>query len=266
MTTKELENITAQALDLVKEVAGFIKEQLGQVAAADIADKGVNSLVSYVDRESEKRLVAGLKKISPQAVFLTEEETVDTVVGDLKWIIDPLDGTTNFLHQVPVFAISVGLEYRGTMVAGVVGELMREEYFYAWQGGGAHLNGQRIAVSAADKLFDSCICIGLPPAEGVLYQQTLHLLAEFLPVTRGVRNLGAAAVEAVYVACGRFDAFMEQGLSPWDIAAGVIIVEEAGGKVTDIRGGQDQVYGRSFVASNGRLHQALLDAAGTLPG
>lgn len=261
MTDAELKKITLETVALVKEVATFIREQLGRVTAEDISDKGVNSLVSYVDRESEKRLVEGLKRITPAAVFLTEESTVAAESGSLKWILDPLDGTTNFLHRVPLFAISAGLEYEGKMVAGVVGELMREEYFYAWKGGGAFLNGEKLAVSNTARLFDSCICVGLPSVEGPLYHNTLHLLSCFLSTTRGVRNLGAAAVEMAYVACGRFDAFMELGLAPWDVSAGCLLIEEAGGRVSDIEGKDDYIYGKSILASNGRLHETLLKAA-----
>ena len=260
MTTITLQDITLQAVEQVKEVAAFIRFQLGRVSSADILDKGTHSLVSYVDRHAEELLVAGLQQITPDAVFLTEEQTVAAGEGELKWIIDPLDGTTNFLHGVPLFAISAGLEYQGRIVVGVVAELMREEYFWAWEGGGAYLNGQRLGVRTSQQLFDACICIGLPADSGVLYRDTLHLLSCLLPVTRGVRNLGAAAVEIAYVACGRFDAFIELGLSPWDVAAGALLVQEAGGRVTDAGGGDDYIYGRAFVATNGSLHEALLKA------
>lgn len=261
MRDTELKKITLETVELVKVVAAFIREQLGRVTADDISDKGVNSLVSYVDRESEKRLVEGLRQITPSAVFLTEENTVAPESGSLKWIIDPLDGTTNFLHRVPIFAISAGLEYEGKMVVGVVCELMREEYFYAWKGGGAFLNGEKLAVSKTSRPFDACICIGLPAVEGPLYRHTLHLLSSFLPTTRGVRNLGAAAVEMAYVACGRFDAFIELGLAPWDVSAGCLLIEEAGGRVSDIEGKDDYIYGKSILASNGRLHESLREAA-----
>ncbi|MDP4712214.1 MAG: inositol monophosphatase [Saprospiraceae bacterium] len=259
MTTTAWQDIALQTVEAVKEVAAFIRSQLGRVGSADILDKGTHSLVSYVDRRAEEMLVAGLQKITPDAVFLTEEQTVAPVAGELKWIIDPLDGTTNFLHGVPLFAISAGLEYQGRIVVGVVAELMREEYFWAWAGGGTFLNGKQVGVRRSERLFDACICIGLPADQGALYRDTLHLLSRLIPATRGVRNLGAAAVEIAYVACGRFDAFIELGLSPWDVAAGALLVQEAGGKVTDAAGGADYLYGGAFVATNGALHPEVLE-------
>ncbi|MFQ5445457.1 MAG: inositol monophosphatase family protein [Saprospiraceae bacterium] len=239
-----------QTCQLVEEVAGFIRNEVGKVGREQITDKSLNSLVSYVDKTAEERLVAGLRKLLPGAVFLTEEATVGQEEGEFRWIIDPLDGTTNFLHQLPCFAVSVALRQGEQTILGVVYEVNRRECFHAWRGGGAFLNDRKIRVSKTEKLHDSLIATGFPYRDYERLPSYFIAFEYFMKNTRGLRRFGAAAVDLAWVACGRFDAFFEYGLSPWDVAAGVLIVQEAGGVVSDFRRGSDYLFGEELVAAN----------------
>jgi myo-inositol-1(or 4)-monophosphatase len=238
----DLSNLCTQTLTLVQEVAVFIAKELGQVEEIEVKAEQFNNLVSYVDKSSEQKLIEGLSRLLPEAVFLAEENTRAQASGDWRWIIDPLDGTTNFLHQLPCFAISVGLEHQGEMVLGVVHEISRSESFYAWKNGGAYLNGKRIQVSQRAGLREALIATGFPYHDFTrleAYQKTNeHLMRH----TRGIRRWGAAAVDLAYVACGRYDLFFEYHLQPWDVAAGGLLVLEAGGRVQDFQGMQEKCW------------------------
>ena len=199
-----------------------------------------------------------LLAITPTAVFLTEEDTVENTEGDLRWIIDPLDGTTNFLHQIPIFSISIALEVNQELVIGIVHEINQSESFYAWKNGGAYLNGHPIQTKKEPNLKNSLVATGWPSRNFELLPAYLNTLQSFLTNTRGMRRLGSAAVDLSYVACGRFDAYFEYGLSPWDAAAGIVIVEEAGGKVTDFKNGNNYLHGQQIVASNGLIHEQMM--------
>ena len=203
-----------------------------------------------MDKQAEIQLVSGLKQLIPDATFLTEEETVAQETGDYLWIIDPLDGTTNFLHQIPTFAVSVALQHKGTTILGVVYEVNQQECFYAWKGGGAFLNDQPISVSATTSVEDSLMATGFPYYDYDRMEAYLKVLRFCMFKTRGIRRLGAAAVDLAYVACGRFDAYFEYSLSPWDLAAGAFIVQEAGGVVSDFQGGDNYLYGKELVVGN----------------
>ncbi len=250
MNQLELEIICAQSRLVIDKAADFIQDELGKVAAKDIDVKSVNSLVSYVDKGSEKMLVAGLSEVLPQAVFITEEETTEALKGDYRWIIDPLDGTTNFLHQLPFFAISVALQYQEKTILGIVCEVNKREMFYAWKGGGSWLNGKAIKVNDNTVMQDAMIATGFPYYDYQFVPAYLKTLEFFMLKTRGIRRFGAAALDLVYVACGRFDAYYEYSLSAWDVAAGALIVEEAGGKVTDFNGGDNYIFGREVIAGS----------------
>jgi myo-inositol-1(or 4)-monophosphatase len=238
-----------QVVAICREAGVFIRSARGQVLETDIIEKDHNSLVSYVDTGSEKILVEKLKALLPDSTFLTEENTVEQAAGNLRWIIDPLDGTTNFLHQIPVFAVSVALELSGEIVLGVVLEVNRDEAFYAVKGQGAYLDGSVIQVKNAP-LSQALIATGFPYYDYTKTEQYLRALGAFMQQSRGVRRLGAAAVDLAYVACGRFDGFFEYSLAPWDVAAGALIVQEAGGFVEDFHAGQDWLFGRSIVAGS----------------
>ena len=245
-----LKHLCQQTCQIVTNTASFLRSELGKVSSQQIETKSLNSLVSYVDKQAEIQLVNGLKEILPDSTFLTEEETVVQEKGEYLWIIDPLDGTTNFLHQIPTFSVSVALQHQGATILGVVYEVNREECFYAWKGGGAFLNEKSISVSQTTKMQDSLVATGFPYYDYKWVAPYLEVLRYCMFNTRGIRRIGSAAVDLAYVACGRFDAYFEYSLSPWDLAAGAFIVQEAGGLVTDFQGGDNYLYGKELMVGN----------------
>lgn len=255
----DLVPIQEQVIVAVNKVSDFILSEIGKLHHNDVKTKALNSLVTYVDKTSEELLVNALKSIIPEAAFHTEEDTVAVSEGDWQWIIDPLDGTTNFIHQVPVFAISVGLKYKGEIVLGVVKELNRNECFYATKNKGAYLNGKKISVSHTPQLSDSLVATGFPYYDYDRLENYLEVLKVLMTSTRGIRRMGSAAVDLCYTACGRFDMYFEYSLSPWDVAAGALIVKEAGGFVSDFKGGEHWLYGREIVATNATLKEDVLN-------
>jgi myo-inositol-1(or 4)-monophosphatase len=255
---ENLEYLCLEACKIVTETANFINSKLGNVQKSEIEEKSLNSLVSFVDRTAEAQLVEGLSRLLPGSVFLTEEETVIAQSGDYKWIIDPLDGTTNFLRQLPYFAISVALQYQQQTVVGVVYEVVRKECFYAWRNGGAFINGKKIKVSENSELKNSLIGTGLPDKVGNWLPNYLKAYEYFQQNTLGLRRYGAAAIDMVYVACGRFDAYFQYGLYPWDVAAGALIVQEAGGTLSDFKGGENYLFGKEMIASNSLVSASVL--------
>jgi myo-inositol-1(or 4)-monophosphatase len=254
----DLSALCDKVADLARTTGGFIRHEGKSFDLSRIEYKGFNDLVSYVDKQSEVQLVAGLKELLPEAGFITEEGTVKPSEADYTWIIDPLDGTTNFLHGVPCYSVSIGLHHREEVVLGVVYEINLDECFYAWKGGGAFLNGSQIQVTTAPTLRDSLIATGYPYSSMEMTELYLKILGSYMGKTHGVRRLGSAAADLAYVAAGRFEGFFEFNLNPYDVAAGVILVQEAGGKVTNFRGGGDPVFGREIVASNGHVHDEMV--------
>ncbi len=254
----DLSKLCQKALEVVLEVGEFIRSQKGRVGADRIEEKSKNSLVSYVDQTAEEKLVQGLGGLLEEPTFLTEEGTVIARKGTYRWIIDPLDGTTNFLHNIPAFSVSVGLEHNDELVLGIVYEVNQDECFYAWKDGGAYMNGAQIQVSPAAKLADSLLATGFPYYDYSLMQKYLGTLQDLMKDTRGIRRLGSAAVDLAYVACGRFEGFFEYSLNPWDVAGGVVLVREAGGMVTDFKGGPNYLFGGSILAASPAIHQAML--------
>lgn len=238
----ELSSLCTQALALVQEVAQFIAQEVGKVEAVEVKAEQFNNLVSYVDKTSEQKLIAGLGALLPGSVFLAEEGTAAQETGEWRWVIDPLDGTTNFLHQLPCFAISVGLEHHGVMVLGIVHEVSRNESFYAWKDGGAYLNGRRIQVSQRDGLREALVSTGFPYHDFSRIEAYQKVSEYLMRHTRGIRRWGAAAVDLAYVACGRYDFFFEYHLQPWDVAAGGLLIQEAGGVVGDFQGTQEKCW------------------------
>ncbi len=253
----QLENITQQILQICADVASFINEQSGKLQKSDIIEKGTHDLVSYVDRTAEEMIVERLKMILPEAGFLAEESGSNTS-ETYNWIIDPLDGTTNFVHGIPIYSISIALQKNLETIIGVVHEMNQNECFYAWQGGSAYLNGVIINVSKAEKLDQSLIATGFPYNDFSRMEAYLSLFNELMRNTRGIRRLGSAAADLAYVACGRFEVFYEYGLHPWDVAAGAFIVKQAGGKLNGFDGGDDVVFGKDIMASNGFVHEEML--------
>jgi|TARA_B110000503_G_C7153219_1_gene416121 myo-inositol-1(or 4)-monophosphatase len=248
-----LELLCHDVVELCREVGIFIKMEEHKVYQEDIETKSKNSLVSYVDKTAEEILVKDLALFLPEAGFIAEEGTSDKVGDTYNWIIDPLDGTTNFLHGVPTYSVSVALKRNDTIVIGVVYEVNRDECFYAWEGSEAFLNGAKIEVSSTSKLEDSLLATGFPYYDYQHLNNYFELLKELAKNTRGVRRIGSAAVDLVYMACGRFDAFFEYSLHAWDVAAGGFIAQQAGATVTDFQGDDNWLFGKEIVAVNPQL-------------
>lgn len=240
----DLEQILKEASPLVIKTGKWIQALVDQIAADEIVYKGTNDLVSYVDQQAEMQLKNGLQSLIPSAGFIAEESAAsDEEVGNgYYWVIDPLDGTTNFLHRLPVYAVSVGLIFNKQPVLGLIYEPNRNELFTAFHGGGAFLNEVPIHVSKIDRLEKSLLATGFPYYDFSYQDQYLELLKVLMQKSHGLRRMGAAAIDLAYTACGRFEGFFEANLKPWDVAAGKIIIEEAGGKVTNFSGGADVIF------------------------
>lgn len=258
LTTQELAAHTAAVRTIAASVAAFIAQENGKVSPAAIEHKHLNDLVSYVDKEAERQLVQQLSEVLPQATFVTEEDTVENEQSEYYWVIDPLDGTTNFLHSIPHFCISVALVHHRRVLLGVIYDVTRQECFWAYRGGGAFLNEGRIAVSTAARLLDAVLGIGFPYRRYGNMAAVAASLEYFLKHTQGLRRMGSAALDLAYVAAGRFDAFYEVNLNAWDVAAGIVIVEEAGGTVQDFAGTDGALFGKEIIASNPQLAAELL--------
>jgi len=254
------ELICNKVIAIVRLTGNFIRKEAMQFDAQKIEYKGLNDMVSYVDKTAEQKLVQNLEKLIPDAGFITEEKTISRVGKTYTWIIDPLDGTTNFIHGIPAYGISVALYEDGQPVVGVVYELNRAEMFYAFKGGKAYLNKKEISVSVNPDLKSSLLATGFPYYQFDKQEKYLKLLAEMMQKSHGVRRIGAAAIDLVYTACGRFDAFFEYNLQQWDFAAGCFIVQQAGGEVFDFAGGNNYFEKREILATNGRLTGEMLEA------
>ena len=256
--TYELRRNSTGALPIIKETGRFIQKEAASFDLTEVILKGKNDLVSYVDKEAEKMIVVGLKILLPDAGFITEEWTVSQEQKEFTWIIDPLDGTTNFIHGLPIYSISVGLMKQGEMVGGIVYELNKDEIFYAWKGGGAFMNHRPIRVSPVKDIAESLLATGFPYYNFDKLPNYLAILNELMINSHGLRRLGSAAVDLAYVACGRCEGFFEYNLNSWDIAAGILLVKEAGGVVTDFSGNDNALFGRELVAS-GHIQIELLN-------
>ncbi|MFB5946940.1 inositol monophosphatase family protein [Albibacterium profundi] len=254
----DLAHTTKQLIEACKETGDYIRNEYRGFSSHNIEVKGIRDTVSYVDKESERRLVEALRPLIDGAGFITEENT-DTSRGEVyNWVIDPLDGTTNFVHKIPVFSVSVALLRNEELVVGVVYEINQDECFSAWKGGGAYLNGERIQVTDNQLFSESLIGTGLPFRDFEKLDGYIEVLKTVMQKTRGIRRIGSAAVDLAYTACGRFDAFFEQYLMDYDMAAGILIVQEAGGKVYDFEGGQNMLSKGNVVAGNPYLSEELL--------
>lgn len=241
---------------IVLQTADYIRSEVGNVAAHQIDTKQRNHLVSYVDRTAEQRLIAALTPLLPNAGFIAEESFESLQTHEYYWVIDPLDGTTNFLHQIPAYGISVALLHQsGQVVLGVVCEVCRNELFSAYHQGGAYLNGQAIQVAQQAHLADGLFATGFPYYDYTIIQAYLSVLQQLMLQTKGVRRMGAAAIDLCYVACGRFDGFFEHSLFIWDVAAASLIVTEAGGRVADFGGGEQYLWGRQIMAASAAVWQ-----------
>ena len=251
-------SLLPQVVAAAAEAADFISAERAGFDYARVESKGLNDLVSYVDKRSEQLLVERLRAAFPQAGFITEENTA-TGRAEYNWIIDPLDGTTNFVHGVPCYAVSIALERHGEVLLGVVHEVSRGECFSAHRGGGAFLNGSSIRVSARDTLSQALVGTGFPIYNFSRIDAYLGALRHFMEHTHGVRRIGAAAADLCYLACGRLDAFFEYNLNAWDVAAGALILKEAGGTVSDFSGGDNWLFGKEIACTNGHLRDEFAE-------
>jgi myo-inositol-1(or 4)-monophosphatase len=236
----------------------ILMENLGRLSRSDIDAKGMNDFVTRADTESEKCIVDILGKKTPDFRILTEETPPEGSYARYRWIIDPLDGTTNYIHSFPCFAVSIALEEKDMIVMGVVLDPLREELFVAEKGKGAFLNDRRISVSQRRELSESFLATGFPFREHARIDPYLRVFREMFLRTSGVRRAGSAVLDLAYTACGRFDGFWEMGLSPWDVAAASLLITEAGGEVSDWDGGDDYLFGKTIVGSNGLIHPEML--------
>jgi len=254
-----LNDICEQVIKLSKGAGNFIRSEKGKIKSDNIETKSLHSYVTYVDKHAEQIIVEGLKNILPEAGFITEEETETKTSEIYNWIVDPLDGTTNFIHGLEPFSVSIALEKDREVIIGVVYEIGKDECFWAYKGSSAYLNGKEIRVSENKTLADSLIATGFPYYDFIKNENILHTLSYFMEHTQGIRRFGSAATDLAYVACGRFDAFYEYSLNVWDVAAGAFIVRQAGGKVSDFSKGNNFMYGREMVATNNFVFDEFAD-------
>ena len=252
------------AVQTARDAGSILVDRLGR--ALQVSNKGDIDLVTEADLASEKLIIERIKSYYPRHAILAEESGASEFVagtGDWKWIIDPLDGTTNYAHGYPCFCVSIGLERAGALEIAAIYDPMRDEMFAAERGQGATLNGRRMRVSDVDDLNSAMLCTGFPynVRERPNFERDF---ANFTMEAQAVRRDGSAAIDLAYVACGRFDGFWEDGLNAWDVAAGVLLIEEAGGLVTDFEGGKLNIYTPRVLASNGLVHDAMRRVLGTI--
>ena len=245
-------NVMMKAAD---RAARGLRRDFGEVEQLQVSPKGPGDFVSTADLKAERILREELGKARPNFGFLMEESgATPGKDSEHRWIVDPLDGTTNFLHGIPHFAISIALERAGEIVAAVVLDPIKDERFWAEKGLGAYLNDRRMRVSGRSRLAEALIATGIPFATHGDHGQFAEELTAIMPTVAGVRRLGAAALDLAYVAAGRYEGFWERGLSAWDVAAGILLVREAGGYVSEIDGGPNMLTSGSLLAANDRLH------------
>lgn len=258
-----LTNLCASVNQMMIEVGEFIIKERLSFSKQMVSDKGLNQLVSYVDVQAEQQIVRHLSSILPNSGFITEEQTISQEKKEYNWIIDPLDGTTNFIHNLPIYSISVALEHQNEILIGVVYELGKKDLFSAWKGGGAWCNGVSIQVSDEQKMQNSLIATGFPYYDFDDLEAYIQTLKHLMKSSHGLRRMGSAAVDLAYVAAGKFEGFFEYGLNAWDVAAGCLLVEEAGGTVLDFKGQNDYIFGKSIIAGNNSIVEALLNTIQT---
>ena len=258
----DLKALNTQVNALCRSVGDYMSLEQEKLSNRDIATKGLHDYVTHVDRQSEQMLVDGLSGLLPGSGFLVEENTVKNTQEEYTWIIDPLDGTTNFIHGLPVFAISVALVKGKEVILGTVLDVKADECYYASQNGAAFLNSKEIRVSDRATLGDSLLATGFPFNDFSRQKEYLQMLGHLMQQCRGIRRYGSAAIDLAWVACGRFDGFWEYGLKPWDVAAGSFIVERAGGKCSDFSGGKNFIYGKEIVSGSQEVFGELLGVVG----
>ena len=259
----QLESITQAVCATARRAGAYIRDERRKFSLDSVQRKHSHDYVSYVDKGSESLIVAALKQLLPDAGFITEEGSAGHTDEQLLWVVDPLDGTTNFIHNYAPYAVSIALMRGRQVLVGVVYEVCADECFYAWQGGGAYCNGQPIRVSR-QPIDDALLCLQLPYNSEAYKPTAQHFINTFYGRAASIRMNGSAAMSLCYVAAGRLDGYAEQYIGQWDYMAGSLIVAEAGGQVTDYDGSADYTRGNSVVATNGIVQQDILDAISIL--
>lgn len=252
------------AVEAARQAASRIRERVGRLDRSEISEKGRNDLVTAVDIEAQETIYRVLSDAFSDYAFLGEEDEPGKIRDAVRdqWIIDPLDGTTNFVHSLPPYSVSIALQRSEEIVMGIVLEVGRDELFEAVRGAGAWMNGRSMRVSTVSSPGMAMLATGFPTRDYTTpyLREYLDVLGETMRDWQSVRRMGSAAADLAYVACGRFDGFFEIGLSPWDSAAGSLLIQEAGGSVTDFSGRPDFLYRPQVLATNGKLQDDLIDA------
>jgi myo-inositol-1(or 4)-monophosphatase len=258
----DYKSVCLEALQAARDAGNFIFERINSISRKSIESKGRQNFVTEMDKAAEVMIIERLQSVVSGAGFIAEEGTSSEKGDYYNWIIDPLDGTTNFIHGAPPVAVSIALAEDGVPVVGVVYEIFLKEAFYAWKGSAAYLNGKEIHVSEAVQVKDMLIATGFPYHNFDRIDGFMGTINHFFCNSHGVRRMGSAATDLAYVACGRYDGFYEYNLNPWDVAAGALIILQAGGLVSDFRGSKDYIFGREIVASNKLAHTEFLRDVG----
>lgn len=249
------------AIQAAREAGRLIHRMAGRLSDVNVRKKGLNDLVTEVDEEAQRIIIRMLEETFPDYDVMAEEadKAEGAVIAEAyRWIIDPIDGTTNFTHGVPPYAVSIGLQHEDEIVMGIILDVSRDELFTAIRGHGLQVDGHPQAVSSTTSLGESLITTGFPYRSIGHLDIYLEVLSDFMTKSRGVRRPGSAAVDLAYVAAGRFDGFFETGLKPWDVAAGLLLVEEGGGRVTDYRDRGMPLFEEQVLATNGHIHHEML--------
>lgn len=244
----DLQHTLNEVVKIAQRAGEFIRHEGKKFDRSNIREKGVNDLVSYVDMEAEKMIVQTLKFTFPDAGFITEEGTETEKSETYNWVIDPLDGTTNFMHGLAPYSVSIALIENDEPILGVVYVITSDECFYAFKGGGAYCNRQKIEVSKVADFKDGLYIVGMPYTSFEHMEHYWKVFGHFIKNTHGIRRLGSAAADLAFVASGRAEGFFEYGLNSWDVAAGALLVQEAGGIVTDYQGGNDYLFSNEIIA------------------
>lgn len=261
----DLRILTDSVCRIARDAGYFLKEERKSFRREVVQEKHAHDYVSYVDKESEKRVVAALRELLPEAGFITEEGSAVYNDEPYCWVVDPLDGTTNYIHDNAPYCVSIALRSKEALLLGVVYEPCRDECFYAWQGGGAYVDGERMHVSTVSEAKDAFVVTELPYNYEQYARTGEHLIHELYGKVAGIRMNGSAALALCYVAAGRFDAWLEAYIGKWDFSAAALMVLEAGGRVTDFLGNDDFLEGHHIVATNGPLHPMFLRLVQEVP-
>jgi myo-inositol-1(or 4)-monophosphatase len=258
----DLQHTLNEVVKIARRTGEFIRHEGQQFDRTKIQEKGLNNLVSYVDMEAERMIVQTLKFTLPEAGFITEEGTETERGAVYNWVIDPLDGTTNFMHGLPPYSVSIALVEKNEPILGVVYIVNADECYHAYKGGGAFRDREKIQVSGVTDFKDGLYITGMPYTSFDNLEQYWKIFGHFMKHTHGIRRLGSAAADLAYVACGKSEGFFEHGLNPWDVAAGALLVTEAGGQITDYKGGNNYIFGNAIIAGcavQPEMHKVISD-------